>query len=179
VSLNLALSSSLVSGCGTYTVLKPDGSALVGATTTCSTATFIDTLVLPVAGTYAVVFNPSKTATGSATFTLYDVPPDASATVSINGSAVTLATSVPGQNAAATFTAGAGVSVTVRITGNTMGTVTVRLRKPDGSVQVTKTISGASSDLTPQTLATGGTYTVSIDPNGKATGSISVAVTSP
>jgi hypothetical protein len=69
--------------------------------------------------------------------------------------------------------------VTVRITSNTIGLVTVALKKPDGSQLTASTSSAASFNLTQQTLPTTGPYTVTVNPDAFNTGSLAVSVTSP
>jgi hypothetical protein len=65
------------------------------------------------------------------------------------------------------------------LTGNGMGSVTVKLLKPDGNQQTSSTSSAANFNLATQTLATAGTYSVIIDPASTNIGNISVQVTSP
>src|SRR4029453_14165669 len=60
---------------------KPGGSTLGGATPFGTNGSFLDAKVLPVTGTYTIVLDPQSNAVGSATVTLYDVPPDATATI--------------------------------------------------------------------------------------------------
>ena len=159
-------------------IKKPDGTNLVSSTYDASGG-FIDVQTLPVAGTYTVLADPWDTSTGSVTLTLYNVPADAANTATVNGPTVGVTTTVPGQNAQVTFAGTAGQQATVRLTNNAMGTVTVRLFKPDGT-QLTSTVSLSSSfNLATQTLPTTGTYKITIDPSGTGTGGISVSVTSP
>jgi hypothetical protein len=65
------------------------------------------------------------------------------------------------------------------VTGNTMGSVTVTLLKPDGSQLTSSTSSSGSFDLATQTLPTTGTYTIGVDPSSLNTGTMNVSVTSP
>ncbi len=179
VSLNVGFGTGMTSSCNTVSIQNPDGTALLGATTTCGSSYFTDALTLPATGTCTILVNPGGLNTGSATLTLYDVPADATGTITVNGSAAGLTTTVPGQNAAVTFSGAAGQAVTVRLTGNTMGFVAVTLRKPDGSTQTSSSSSAASFNLTSQTLPVSGTYTIFVNPSGTTTGTISVATTSP
>jgi hypothetical protein len=159
-------------------IINPDGTSLVSPTSVSTLGWFIDTKTLPATGTYTILVDPNSTNTGSMTLTLYNVPPDITGTVAIGGPAVTVTTTVPGQNASLTFSGTSGQQVTVRVTGNTMA-VTVKLLKPDGTT-LTSSISSASSfNLATQTLPTTGTYTITIDPSGANTGSMNVQVTSP
>jgi hypothetical protein len=150
------------------------------ATDTCvsSPSKFIDTVTLPAAGTYRINVNPYDKNVGGMTLRLYNVPADVTSSVRV-GRSVSVSTTTPGQNAKVTFSGSAGQLVTVRLTNNTMGSVTVTLRKPDGTALTSATSSAAGFDLTTQTLPTRDTYTIDINPNVSNTGSITVSVTNP
>jgi len=115
---------------------------------------------------------------GSETLQLYNVA-DITGTVTIGGSAVTVTTTVPGQNASLTFSGTSGQSVTVQLTGNTMSSVTVTLLKSDGTSLTSGTSSGSSFNLASVTMPATDTYTIRIDPLNANIGSITVSVTSP
>ena len=175
--VSLQMTTVTLNSLYTGVVIKnPDGTTLVSSS---PYSGFIDTMVLPASGTYTIEIDPPTTNVGSITLTLYNVPPDATGTTTVNGASTAVTTSTPGQNAGVSFDGTAATSVTVRITGNTFGSVTITLGRPDGSSQVSISSSAANFNLTAQTLSVAGTYTVSINPNGTATGSITVAVTSP
>jgi YD repeat-containing protein len=177
--VSLRATSTTIGGSSTMKILRPDGTTLGTTTITSGGTNFLDTKTLSATGTHTVVVDPSSTNTGSTTLTLYNVPADASASVSIGGSVQTLTTTVPGQNAQATFSGTSSQQVTVRVTNNTMGTTTVKLLKPDGSQLTTTTSSSSSFNLATQTLPTTGTYTISIDPSSVNVGSIGINVTNP
>lgn len=161
------------------TIRKPDGTNLVVNNCIGSGSSgFIDTQTLPTTGTYTVFVNPANATTGSVNITLYDIV-DVTGTLTINGGAVPVTITIPGQNAQLTFSGTSGQQVTVRVTSNTMSTVTVKLLKPDGTTLTSSTSSAGSFNLATQTLPTTGTYTVTIDPSGTNTGSMNVSVTSP
>src|SRR5262245_46440974 len=85
-------------------ILKPDGSTLVYATPFGTSGGFVDTKTLPVSGTYTILVDPQLTDVGSATLTLYDVPPDVTGTMTPGGAPLTVSMGpVPGQNAVVTF----------------------------------------------------------------------------
>ncbi|HEX3251331.1 MAG TPA: PPC domain-containing protein, partial [Pyrinomonadaceae bacterium] len=159
----------------TITIKAPDGSTLTSNTYSSGSTAYIDTLVLA-AGTYTILINPWDTATGSVTITLNDVPADATGTLTVGGSSLTLTTTVPGQNAMPIFSGTSGQQVSVGFTNNTMGTVTVTLLKPDGTSLTSITSSATSFGLPTQTLPATGTYSIKIDPSGPSVGSITVAV---
>jgi hypothetical protein len=163
---------------GVIGVLKPDGSTLTTTGLTTSGA-FIDVQTLTLTGTYVVFVDPNGTNIGSTTLTLYTVPADLSGALTIGGAGAALTIGTPGQNGVFTFSGTAGQQVTVRVTGNTIATVAVKLLKPDGT-QLTSSTSGASSfNLSTQTLPVSGTYTVVVDPTAANIGSLTVTATSP
>jgi YD repeat-containing protein len=176
--------SGQVFGCDVnVAIINPDTSVLAGST--CMEAGgFIDVRTLPATGTYTITVDPVDIATSSLTLTLYDVPADASGSVSIGGSAATVTTSTPGQNGAVTFTGTASQQVTVHVTNNPWTSLfsgpTLKLLDTNGSTVLTSTTSSNSSfNLSTVTLPSSGTYTIVIDPADVLTGSINVSVTSP
>ena len=108
-----------------------------------------------------------------------DVGADPTGSVTVGGSALNVTTTVPGQNATVTFSGTSSQQITVHVTSNSMGSVTVKLLKPDGTTLTSTTSSSASFNLATQTLSVTGTYTISIDPGGANIGSMNVSVTSP
>src|SRR5207244_5601428 len=98
----------------------PASANLVAPLTVASSGTFVDTKTLPLSGTYTIVVDPQSTYTGSMTLTLYDVPADVSSTITPGGAAVSVATTVPGQNASLTFTGSAGQRVSLEVSSVTM-----------------------------------------------------------
>ena len=177
--VSLRGSSVTILGTTAVTILKPDGTTLVTTNASSSAGGWIDPAQLPVTGTYTIVVDPSSFNTGSMTLTLYDVPADPTGSVTIGGSALSVTTTVPGQNATVTFSGTSGQQVTVHVTSNTMSTVTVKLLKPDGTTLTTTSSANTSFNLATQTLSVTGTYTISIDPTGANIGSMNVSVTSP
>jgi YD repeat-containing protein len=141
--------------------------------------TFIDTQTLSSTGTHSIAIDPGGTATGSLTFTLYDVPADVTGSLTVGASAVPVTITTAGQNGAFTFAGTSSQQVTVRITSNTVPNLTVKLLKPDGSQLTSSTSSASSFNLATQTLPTTGTYTVVIDPAQWNTGSFDIQVTNP
>jgi YD repeat-containing protein len=165
------------------TVLKPDSNTLVSPT--CMEGSgFIDATSVPTTGTYTIQIDPAGIAVGSLTLALYDVPGDATGTVTIGGSAAGLTMSTPGQNGGLTFSGTASQQVTVHVTNNPWTSFfagpTVRLLSTDGTTVLASVSSSASSfDLSTVTLPSTGTYTITVDPSGAQTGSLNVSVTSP
>jgi YD repeat-containing protein len=172
---------NLTFGCElTVRIKKPDGSTLVGDTCM-EGGGFIDATTLPATGTYTIAVDPGLNATGSITFTLYSVPADASGTITEGGSAVTVTTTVPGQNAALTFSGTANDVVYLQFSNVSYGFdgFYVTVRKPDTSVLMASTWVYQSGSLANLTLPVTGTYTIAIDPYAATTGSTDVTLRLP
>ncbi|MFI9639121.1 RHS repeat-associated core domain-containing protein [Micromonospora sp. NPDC051925] len=161
----------------TVTLRRPDGSAVV-SNTSCGTSCFLDTATLSAAGTYTVLVDPKGTVVGGITVKVHAVPADAAATTTAGGAAVSVTTTVPGQNAVVSFPVTAGQRVAVQVSGGTYGSseATVTLRRPDGSAVVSNTSCGTSCFLDTATLSADGTYTVLVDPRTTAVGALTARV---
>jgi YD repeat-containing protein len=133
---------------------------------------FIDTIKAPIPGTYTAVVDPSSTYTGNNTLTLYDVPPDVAGTITAGGSAVTVTTTVPGQNGRLTFAGVSAQRVSIKGTGITIPNWTIAILDPSGAT-LTSTL---SSFLDTQTLPATGEYTVLIDPSVGGIGAMTVTL---
>lgn len=178
VSLNMtAISATL--GCPAVTVLKPDGSLLAAFSGySCNPSYFFDALTLPLAGQYTVVVDPLKAGTGSATFTLYAIPPDAGITIAA-GEAVTVTTSVPGQNASLAFSGAAGQRISVKVTAvsSSLNCPSYSLVNPDGTYLLAPESScGSSYFYDAITLPADGQYKIVFDPRLMTTGAATFAL---
>ncbi len=127
-------------------------------------------------GTYTIRVDPAYAYAGSLTLTLSE---EVTGTLTIGGPAVPVSLSRVGQNARLTFEGTAGQPATVRLTANTLSCVTVSLLKPDGTALTSTLSCSGSFTLATQTLPTTGVYTITLNPSGTNTGSITVSVTSP
>jgi len=169
--------------CGALVSITAPGGATVGAVTFVGTSGgFMDTRSLPADGVYTIVITPQNQVTGSMTLALYDVPADASADVTPGGAPVTVTTTVPGQNAVATFSGVAGARVSLRLAGSSLGSSTccaalVTLRDPTGKALTPSSYVGTTgSFIDATTLPSTGTYTIAVDPQGAVTGSLTLTV---
>ncbi|HEU5314547.1 MAG TPA: hypothetical protein VFX49_00425, partial [Chloroflexota bacterium] len=131
---------------------------------------FYDTVTLPSTGGYAIAIDPSATTTGCATFTLYDVPPDATASITPGGAAVGICNTVPGQNMRLTFTGTAGQQVSAWVTGSTLATTGVTLIWPDQSAHYLGSFGTGDHFYDAVTLPSTGDYVLRIDPTDAGTG---------
>ena len=138
---------------------------------------FLGTYTLATTETaYAVYLTPGGAGTAGATFTLYNVPPDVTSTLTINGPAAPVTITVPGQNSSFTFTGTAGQAVTLRGDSNTIGCGNFVLIWPNGSVSATQQC--ATTFSMGRTLQNG-THTLIFDPSGPNTGSVNLSITLP
>ncbi|UVT15742.1 MAG: IPT/TIG domain-containing protein [Nitrospira sp.] len=160
----------------TVTLWKPDGTQFASTTVGTSGGSLDAPTALPTTGTYTVTVNPTAQYTGNITLTLST---EVSGSVTINAAATPVTISRAGQNARYTFAGTASQQATVKITSNTLGSVSVYLYTPSGSFQTGTTNSAASFNLPTVTLGTTGTYTITINPLTTATGSLNLQVTSP
>jgi hypothetical protein len=161
---------------GTYVTLnKPDGTSLAYVYTG-SGGGFMDLQTLAVAGTYTILVDPSDIHTGSATLTLYNVPADASSSFVPGGAAVTVTTSVPGQNARLTFSGTAGQKVSLHFWGDTIPDYAyIALYSPSNvNLAALNVYQGGNGFWDAITLPTNGTYKILIDPQSANIGRLSV-----
>ncbi len=159
----------------TVSLRQPDGTAWA-VTTVGTGGGSQDPMALPVTGLYTVLVDPDSTYTGSLTLTLSS---EVTGTLVINAPAVPVTISRAGQNARYTFAGTAGQDITIRITGSTLGSVSLNLYQPDGSWLTGGSSSGVSWNLSAGILPTTGTYTLTINPSTTATGSLNLQVTNP
>ena len=160
--------------CVNATVYNPDGTVFPIPGTTCGSPQFFGPFTLGAqSGIYKVVVTADSGATGNATLTYYNVPPDPSTTLT-SGSTATLAIGTPGQGVDFLFSAGAGqrISFNVGYTLNTNTCVDVEIYNPDGTnFSIPGGVCGSPTFLGPFTLGTqSGTYKVVVTAGNGATG---------
>lgn len=173
--ISLQASNSTISS-STITVFKPDGTNLFNPTSL-SGNWFIDTLTLPVSGTYTILIDPNSTFTGIMSLTLHDVPADAAASTSPGGPPATVTTTTPGQNATVTFAGTTGQRISLNITNVTISSSSVTIRRPDGTTLATfATVGTGGVFLDALNLPATGNYSVFINPSLAAIGSATVTV---
>jgi YD repeat-containing protein len=165
---------------GGVNLVGPDGTTLASANITGTQTGFIDVQTLPTTGTYTLWVQHDFTFTGSTTLQLYSVPSDATAAATLNGSSVTVTTTVPGQNASVTFSGTSGQSINVNLTSGSFTNppgCTMTLKDPSGtSIGSGGCSSSGYTPIGPVTLGSTGTYTLHINPSGAATGSVGIQV---
>jgi YD repeat-containing protein len=152
-------------GSANISILRPDGSILVnpqllGYQT--SRTGFVDTLILPVAGTYTILVDPPASNAAIAVLNLYDVPADVTGAVSVNGPAVPVTTSIPGQDGLITFNAVAGQHLSLSVT-NAASVTTLTIKKPDGTTLISNSAGMGDSLIDIPLIPTSGTYTILVN----------------
>jgi hypothetical protein len=162
-------------------ILNPSGTTLLSATNFGTSGGFVDTKTLPQSGLYRIVLDPQSNAVGSATVTLYDVPDDPTGTMTVGGPSSTLVLDVPGLNGWRTFAGTAGRTVTLRLTGVTIGTsccssVKVSVLRPDGTTLVSPANFGTSGKTLSFSLPVSGTYSIFVDPQSNGVGNATLAL---
>jgi hypothetical protein len=181
--LSLALTNSTIgasTGSGAQvSVLKPDGTTFAGATYFGTTAKDVDLKALPVTGAYTILIDPAGNNTGSVTLAL---SAEVTASLTTGGAAVPVAITRPGQNARLTFSGTAGETVTLRLTGVTIGTsastsLDLDVLRPDGTTLHSRFV-GTAGATVQLTLNQTGTYEVVLNPLNLATGSATLQLTS-
>jgi RHS repeat-associated protein len=178
-------------GSGCFQTVDVAVKSSAGATITskswlCTGGDYLETFNLPqVSDSYTIQITPVGNKTGSITTTLYDVLADPSPTLSPStvGDSTTFATATPGQNAAPTFTGTQGERVFVHFTSNTistdcLNTVDAWIDGPGGNVAPRVDLCQIPSGdyLETVTLPSNGTYTLTINPEGALTGSVTATV---
>jgi hypothetical protein len=178
VSLTSTGSGLQPTGKGAFvSILKPDGSTLTSSYPFLLMDTvprFLDATVLPTSGTYTVRIDPWEETTGSATFQVYDVPPDLDDVLAIDGDAFSATTTVPGQDARLPFAGLQGQQVTLYRQDVTIPTSIVQILKPDGSILSSSGAVGTPDGSQNSTLPVDGTYTVRVDGFNEAVGDMTL-----
>src|SRR5438046_2720169 len=104
----------------------------------------MDTQTLATTGTYTLWVQHYYTYVGSETLQLYNVPADVTGTITIGGSAVPVATTVPGQNASLTFSGTSGQRASINLTSGSYSSCSLYLKNPDGTTVTTGYCGGAT-----------------------------------
>jgi hypothetical protein len=157
----------------------PDGKTFASLSSVGTGGGFIDAKKLALDGAYTLLVDPIAAATGQLTLTLYDVPPDVTGSLVLNGAGRTVALGVPGMNARLTFSGASGQHVTVRLTADSIASAKLSILRPAGTTLVGPVKLGLSGGTLSASLPATGVYTILIDPLTYRTGSVTAAVTAP
>ena len=161
-------------------ILKPNNAGTLVSPTCMEGSGFIDSVRLPTSGQYTIVIDPTSLATGSLTLALYTIT-TATGSVVVNGGALPLTTSAPGQNIDVTFVGAVNQSVrgsTTTPSSSTCATLTI-VRQDGTTVVSSYSACGSTITMPSTTLPAGETYHLIVDPSSTTTGAFSVSVGSP
>ncbi len=162
---------------GVNLVVRQLGGGVAGSLFLSAATGFHDAFTLPAGGTYTITVDPTDDNTGALTFTLGSVPEDSAGQTSI-GVPTTVTISTAGQDAVRSFDATAGQKLTLTVSGNTIPGVNLVIRQPNNTLVGNLFLSGAASFLDTFTLPVSGTYTITIDPSGQNTGTLTFTLAS-
>lgn len=170
--------TNLTTPSATASLLRADGSIVTTFFTDFSPQNplFGGPATLPASETYSVLVAPSSP--GNITLTLYDVPPDVTGSLTINGPSLTVTLGTPGQQAFLTLPGTAGQNVSIRGSNNSVGCFAAIFLLFSGGGSSNSQVCGTSFAL-PFTLGSTETFTIRLLPAQANTGSIDVQVTSP
>jgi YD repeat-containing protein len=142
---------------------------------------FLDTHTLTDTGTYTVKVTREDNGAGSVSLTLYDVPPDPTGTIQINGPSVPITTTTQGQNASVSFTGTTGQVITLSWNSPWSGcfAYNMTILKPNGDTLASGDFCLPNDSFDPKTLDATGTYTIVINPYDERKGTITLTLTAP
>ncbi len=177
ISVNLTPNGTFQACSLNLTILNPDGSTL-NSTTCVGEAQLISQVVLPMNGSYTLLFTSTDATTGTIAVNLYSYV-NVTGTITVGGPPVGINLTTPGQIANLTFSATSGQSVIVNGIDSTAGCLS------DNIYQGATTVSqddecGTSWSASSVELPHTGRYTLSIVPfNPPYTGSLKVQLSKP
>ncbi|HSA88239.1 MAG TPA: hypothetical protein VLE46_18835 [Nitrospira sp.] len=172
--VNLGLTGVSITS-SAVTLLTSEGTVLASTAVGTAGGALEDQHPLPTTGTYTILIDPMGSYTGKMTLTLSTEVADS---LKLNAPPRPITVSRPGQNGRYTFTGAANQQAKIKVTNNKLGSVTVNLYGPNGILLAGMTGSAANFDLSPVTLASADTYTVTVNPSLTETGSIQLQVSS-
>ena len=170
--LAIGVSADAIASC-TIKVFDPAGNLLVTSAAITASGQGVQIPALPRDGTYTIVVDPGSN-TGS--LTLIVVGPVQGA-LNVNGAALPVTLSVPGQAAQLAFSGTQGAYVRLNLSAVTIRAGQVSVITPSGATLIS-TAFGASGIAVGPYLPVTGTYTVVILPAGAITGSLSANLVS-
>lgn len=137
----------------------------------------IDGTLLAADGTYTVVVDPSNRTTGTVQLRLFSAK-DQSATMTVNGAPVVTTIGQPGLVARYQFNGTAGMAVTLTASDATLPDQCspLELRDPAGRTLSSGCVINGSGGIDKTVLPVAGAYTIVVDPNGAATGTVTLSL---
>lgn len=155
--------------CTRYSLLAPNGTALIGPVLECSSEYFTDLVVLTQPGTYTLLLDPHNEATSSYTVQGFIVQEDDVELAGAFGTTSQLTLEVPSQNGFVEFAASAGDRISVLSQASPTICRTFSILSPSGITIVPPALVCSGTQfidtvVVPET----GIYSIFIDPKGAA-----------
>lgn len=166
--LGLGVTQATVSG--SISLIGPGGTTLLSGAGYTTPTGGVDLPPLTATGTHEIVVDPSGVSTGEVSLLLSQ---EITGTLTLDGSAVPVSITRPGQRARLTFSGTASQRVSHVLSGTTING-TLSIIRPDGSTMQSAMLPWTTF-LEPSSLPTTGTYAVLVDPSNGTTGSTTVA----
>jgi hypothetical protein len=171
-----------LSGCKySLSLVRPDGTMLGRRIDSCGATAYLDTRTLDQNGTWTVVVDPVGIDVGDATLQVFAVV-DEVQTIKPGRDITTFTSETPGTDAFFQIAGHAGDTRTVTISASTYErhpcpALVVALRRPDGTVATSAKTCGGGLTIAKVRLDRTGTWTLFIDPQGPATGTMIIRLT--
>lgn len=170
------ISSSAMGSCiAGFIKIVDSADAVLGSQSLCKV--YVGEWTLPNSGAYTALIIPASTATGSVTFSVYDVPEHEPLPIVAGGPAVTLSFGVPGEMADLLFEGQAGQRVSLQISNMALSTLyyNVSILNPDGTSYLLPVTQQSSTPLLgPYVLGATGTYRIRVDSAATGVGSLTL-----
>lgn len=177
ISLNITPTGTFDDCSVNLAILNPDGSTL-NSTQCVGTAQLISQVVLPMNGTYTLLFTTTDSTTGTLAVNLYNVV-NVTGTLTIGGPPIKITLGTPGQIANLTFSGASGQTVIVSGDDNSAGCLLDNIMQ-EAKVVFNDEECGGSWSSSSETLPNTGKYTLSIVPqDAPYTGSLRVQINAP
>ncbi|MEU0957160.1 RHS repeat-associated core domain-containing protein [Streptomyces niveus] len=171
--IGIGFTGSTFNATVTARLYDPEGEQVGGNESLTGVADDWEVENLPQAGTYSLILTPAATAVGQATVTLS--APKAAA-LGLTGPTAEVVLTRAGQDGVLTFQASLGDSLSLGIDSAAMPkSMYARLYGPDGDQVINRFVgAGGAGAIDIDTLAHSGTYTLTLDPDTGAVGTVKV-----
>ncbi|HEY0389198.1 MAG TPA: hypothetical protein VGC71_12220 [Gaiellales bacterium] len=158
----------------TVKIKKPDSTVLTTIALTNSGA-LMEPTTLPATGTYTVTVDPTAESTGTVTLNAFVSPADLTGALT-SGTPTTAALTTVGQNASYTISATSGQYLAVKFANDGISSTKVTITNPSNATITngSATFGTTGKFFDAVQLTASGTYTIKVDPQGTATGSVDV-----
>ena len=162
----------------TLSLIRPNGSVL-GTVSSCAATAFLDTQKLDVNGKWTVKVDPEGINGGEATLEIFEIE-DTAMNFKPGPALKTFTVLEPGENARYKFTGHAGDHRTVAISSSTYEgcpSIIVSFIRPNGTTLTSQQTCTTTLNMANVAIDADGSWTLAIDPQGPATGTMIIRFT--